>query len=86
MSRVWAFAANAALGFGSVAMLWELVLGHNPATIVTRACLVMLISGFAGFFFRWALARWMRPQAGGQAQAAPAGDKKAPAPAAKGGR
>lgn len=91
MNRVWAFGANTAFGFGSLAIFWEIALGHNPETIVTRACLVMVISGLAGFFFRWSLARWIRARAEKPAEPAKPLVKKgqlpqAPAAPVKSGR
>jgi hypothetical protein len=60
MNRVWAFAGNAALIFGGLCMTLEILLGHDPVTIVQRACLCILGVGLAGFVFRWLLERWLR--------------------------
>jgi hypothetical protein len=58
MNRVWAFTGNAALIFGGLGIALEIVLGHDPVTIVQRACLCVLGVGLAAFVFRWLLERW----------------------------
>jgi hypothetical protein len=82
MNRVWAFAANTALVFGGFSIAAEAILGHDPVTIVERACVCILIAGLSGFLFRWLLERWLQEaQIRDEALAKPAVAKTNAAPA-----